>query len=71
MEDASEIISHCEHGDLSVRLRAVLECDEKLPRRAVHLMHGDLAADAIGNTARAYKDARLVSVEVFCRKVDR
>ena len=71
MEDASEIISHFEDGDLSVRRRAGLECEQKPPHRAVHLMHGDLATDAVANTARAYKEARLVPIEVFCRKVDR
>jgi hypothetical protein len=53
------------------RSRAMLERGEKPPHRAVHLMHGDLATDAVANTARAYKEARLVPIEVFCRKVNR
>ena len=50
------------------RSRAMVERGEKPPHRAVHLMHGDLAADAMANTARGYKESRLVPIEVFCVK---
>lgn len=57
-----------ENLDFSARSRAMVERGEKPPHRAVHLMHGDLAVDAIANTSRGYKEGRLVPIEVFCRK---
>lgn len=54
----------------SARSRQLVERGEKPPHRAVQLMHGELAADAISNTSRGYKEARLVPIEVFCRKPD-
>jgi ubiquinone/menaquinone biosynthesis C-methylase UbiE len=59
-----------ENLEFSARSRAMVERGEKPPHRAVHLMHGDLAADAIANTSRGYKEARLVPIEVFCSKPD-
>lgn len=50
------------------RSRAMVERGEKPPHRAVHLIHGDLAAAAIANTTQAIAEARLVPVEVFARK---
>ena len=46
----------------------MLERGEKPPHRAVHLIHGDLAAEAIANTSRALAEARVVPIEVICRK---
>lgn len=63
--------TEAENLAFSARSRAMVERGEKPPHRAVHLMHGELVADAIANTARAYKEARLVPIEVFCRRVER
>ena len=47
-----------------------MERGEKPPHRAVMLMHGDLAAEAMANTSSAVKNARLIPVEILCRKPD-
>jgi ubiquinone/menaquinone biosynthesis C-methylase UbiE len=52
------------------RSRAMVERGEKPPHRAAQLIHGDLAAEAIANTSRGIADARIIPVEVFCRKPD-
>jgi ubiquinone/menaquinone biosynthesis C-methylase UbiE len=54
--------------DFGARSRAMVERGEKPPHRAVMLMHGELAAEAIANTSSAVKDARLVPIEILCRK---
>lgn len=48
--------------------RALVEQGEKPPHRAVQLIHGDLAKDAMANTARALKEGRVAPIEIFCRK---
>jgi ubiquinone/menaquinone biosynthesis C-methylase UbiE len=50
------------------RSRAMVEHGEKPPHRAVQLIHGDLAAEAMANTARGLAESRLVPIEVVCRK---
>jgi len=50
------------------RSRALVERGEKPPHRAVMLVHGELAAQAMANTARALLEARIVPIEVLCRK---
>jgi ubiquinone/menaquinone biosynthesis C-methylase UbiE len=50
------------------RSRAMVERGEKPPHRAVMLMHGEIAAEAMANTARGLAQARLVPIEVFCRR---
>lgn len=50
------------------RSRAMVERGEKPPHRAVQLIHGDLAQEAMANTARGLAESRLVPIEVFCRK---
>ncbi len=50
------------------RSRALVERGEKPPHRAVMLMHGELAAQAMANTARALLEGRIVPIEVLCRK---
>lgn len=54
----------------SARSRALAEAGEKTPHRAVQLVHGELAAEAMSNTMRGIKEARLVPIEVFCKKPD-
>src|SRR5258706_4465369 len=50
------------------RSRALVERGEKQPHRTVMLMHGELAAQAMANTARALLEGRIVPIEVLCRK---
>ena len=50
------------------RSRAMVERGEKPPHRAVSLIHGDIAQDAMANVARGLAESRIVPIEVFCRK---
>jgi ubiquinone/menaquinone biosynthesis C-methylase UbiE len=50
------------------RSRATVERGEKPPHRAVMLIHGEIAQDAMANTARGLAEARIVPIEVLCRK---
>lgn len=53
------------------RSRALVERGEKPPHRAVMLIHGDIASQAIANSGRAMQDGRLVPIEVLARKAAR
>ena len=53
------------------RSRAMVERGEKPPYRAVQLIHGDLAAEAIANSSRGIAEAGILPIEVFCRKPHR
>ena len=55
----------------AARSRAVVEAGGKPPHRAVSLIHGALAGEAIANSARALKERRTVPIEIVCRKVRR
>jgi ubiquinone/menaquinone biosynthesis C-methylase UbiE len=50
------------------RSRAMAERGEKPPNRAVMLIHGELAKQAMANTSRALLEARIVPIEVLSRK---
>jgi hypothetical protein len=50
------------------RSRAMVERGEKPPHRAVQLIHSDLAAEAMANTARGLAESRLIPIEVLCTK---
>jgi ubiquinone/menaquinone biosynthesis C-methylase UbiE len=50
------------------RSRALVERGEKPPHRAVMLIHGDMAPQAMANTARGLAEGRIVPIEVLCRK---
>jgi ubiquinone/menaquinone biosynthesis C-methylase UbiE len=50
------------------RSRAMVERGEKPPHRAVQLIHGDLAQQAMANTARGLAEARIVPIELLCAK---
>jgi ubiquinone/menaquinone biosynthesis C-methylase UbiE len=50
------------------RARAMVERGEKPPHRAVQLIHGDLAREAVANSARGVQDGRLVPIEILARK---
>lgn len=52
----------------SARSRAMVERGEKPPHRAVMLIHGEVAADAMRNTARSLGDGRIVPIEILARR---
>ena len=53
----------------AARSRAVVEAGGKPPHRAVSLIHGALAGEAIANSGRALRERRTVPIEIVCRKV--
>jgi len=54
--------------DFGARSRELVDRGEKPPHRAVQLMHGDVAPQAMANTARGLKEGRIVPIEVLARK---
>ncbi len=52
----------------AARSRALVERGEKPPHRAVMLIHGDMAAQAMANSARGLSEGRVVPIEVLARK---
>ena len=50
------------------RSRGMIERGEKPPHRAVQLIHGDVATEAMRNMARGLSESRVVPIEVFARK---
>jgi len=50
------------------RSRAMVERGEKPPHRAVQLIHGDIATEAMTNVARGLAESRIVPIEVLARK---
>jgi ubiquinone/menaquinone biosynthesis C-methylase UbiE len=54
--------------EFGARSRAMVARGEKPPHRAVQLIHGDVAAQAMANTARGLAESRLVPIEVLARK---
>jgi len=50
------------------RSRAAVEAGGKPLHRAVSLIHGALAEDAMANSARALRERRAVPIEILCRK---
>jgi len=50
------------------RARAMVERGEKPPHRAVTLIHGEIATQAMANTARGLSEGRIVPIEVLGRK---
>jgi ubiquinone/menaquinone biosynthesis C-methylase UbiE len=50
------------------RSRAMVERGEKPPHRAVQLIHGEIAPLAMKNSARGVAEARVVPLEILCRK---
>jgi SAM-dependent methyltransferase len=53
------------------RSRALVERGEKPPHRAVMLIHGDVATQAMAHVGRAMQDGRLVPIELLARKATR
>ena len=54
--------------EFGARSRAMVERGEKPPHRAVMLMHGELAKQAMANTSRGLSDGKIVPIEVLSRK---
>lgn len=52
----------------AARSRALVERGEKPPHRAVLLVHGDVARDAIANSGRALRDGATIPIEVLAKK---
>ena len=50
------------------RSRAMVERGEKPPHRAVMLIHGEIATQAMGNTSRGLSEGKIVPIEVLSRK---
>ncbi|NWG72789.1 MAG: methyltransferase domain-containing protein [Parvularculaceae bacterium] len=50
------------------RSRAMVERGEKPPHRAVMLIHGEIATQAMRNTARGLSEGKIIPVEVLARK---
>ncbi len=50
------------------RARAMVERGEKPPHRAVQLIHGTVAKEAMANSSRAQSDGRIVPIEILARK---
>ena len=48
--------------------RAMVERGEKPPHRAVQLIHGELAPQAMANTARGLSESRILPIEVLATK---
>jgi hypothetical protein len=46
----------------------MVERGEKPPHRAVQLIHGEIAPQAMTNTARGLAEQRIVPIEVLSRK---
>jgi len=59
-----------ENLEFGARSRVLVDRGEKPPHRAVMLIHGDLAAEAMSNVSNGIKQGRLVPIEVLCRKRD-
>ena len=44
------------------------ERGEKSPHRAVQLIHGDIAGEAMNNMIEASREGRILPIEVMCVK---
>jgi ubiquinone/menaquinone biosynthesis C-methylase UbiE len=51
-----------------IRSRELVQRGQKPPHRAVMLMHGDVAKQAMANVARGLMESRIVPIEVLARK---
>jgi len=73
LEEAGfEVVNHRDTRDKTLafgaRSKAMVERGEKPPHRAVQLIHGDIAKEAMANTARGLAEQRIVPIEVLSRK---
>jgi SAM-dependent methyltransferase len=67
-----EVVHHRDTRDKTLafgaRSKAMVERGEKPPHRAVQLIHGDIAKDAMANTARGLAEQRIIPIEILSRK---
>jgi SAM-dependent methyltransferase len=50
------------------RSRAIVERGGKPPHRGVQLIHGDIAKEAMANSARALQDGRAIAIAILGRR---
>jgi len=51
-----------------VRSRTMMQRGEKPPHRAVMLIHGEMATQAMANTSRGFSEGRIIPIEVLARR---
>jgi ubiquinone/menaquinone biosynthesis C-methylase UbiE len=73
LEEAGfEVVNHRDTHEKTLafgaRSKAMVERGEKPPHRAIQLIHGDIAKEAMANTARGLAEQRIVPIEVLSRK---
>jgi ubiquinone/menaquinone biosynthesis C-methylase UbiE len=56
--------------DFAARARALVDQGHKPPARAVHLVHGELAATAMANSGVGLQEGQIVPIEVYCVRPD-
>jgi ubiquinone/menaquinone biosynthesis C-methylase UbiE len=61
-DTAGEVLAY------GARARALVKRGEKPPHRAIQLIHGDRMPVMAANTARGIAEARLIPIEMLCRK---
>lgn len=67
--DVARLLSTLEQAlAFGAHSRAMVERGEKPPHRAVMLMHGDIATQAMANVARGLSEARIIPIEVLAHK---
>jgi hypothetical protein len=67
--DVVRLQSTIEHARAFVaRSRAMVERGEKPPHRAVMLIHGEIASQAMANMSRVLLEARIIPIEVLSCK---
>jgi hypothetical protein len=70
--DVARLLSTLEQAlAFGAHSRAMVERGEKPPHRAVMLMHGDIATQAMANVARGLSEARIIPIEVLAHKLMR
>jgi len=68
--DVIQVRSTVEEARASgARSRAMVERGENPPHRAVMLIHGEIAAQAMANMARGLSEGRIIPIEVLGRKL--
>ncbi len=64
LRDATEAVKA-----YGARSKAAMERGEKMPHRAVQLIHGANAMEAMRNSSRGVGEGRLVPVEILCQRL--
>ena len=67
-----EVVQHRDTREQTLafgaRSKAMVERGEKPPHRAVQLIHGEIAKDAMANTSRGLAEQRIIPIEILGRK---